>query len=327
MLGGYSPSYLLYLQPFIMLYMPQLMRFLILLLMGLVPIPLFAQFLSVDFQSSITENEVEVYVEGQLFTKLIYADTLAKYVLYPLYTASGIEVTRGYPISPRPGESTDHPHQVGFWFTFGDVNGIDFWNSHSGSSTEEQSKYGMIRLTEPPLTDIVHASITVHADWLDPRGNILLKERSVFHFDGSSDTRTIRRETRLTAHDDDIRMNGNKEGLIGVRVDKDLESANGGRYLNSNGDKGDAVWGKRASWVSLTGKKEQRDITLTFYDVPGNPNYPAWAHARGYGLFALNNLGGQEFDANEKEEVNLVLKKGESVNFMHILTLEESRLP
>lgn len=301
------------------------MRVLIPLIIGLLPLSLCAQYLSVDFQSSPEKKEIEVYLEGRLFTKLLYPDSLTKYVLYPLYSAAGIEITRGYPLAPRKGEQTDHPHQIGLWFTFGDVDGVDFWNNSSARLPEERYKYGSIRVTEAPQTNVSQGNITVNADWVNYKDEILLKEKTVFYFDGSSESRTVRRQTILTAYKD-IHLNGNKEGLIGLRMDRNFESSMTGSYLNANGDKGDDVWGKRSPWVSLTGKKEEREITITLYDVPGNPYYPAWAHARGYGLFALNNLGGQEFNPKD-EKISISLKKGETISFMHILSISESELP
>jgi hypothetical protein len=41
----------------------------------------------------------------------------------------GTVVTRGWPLNPRPGERVDHPHHVGLWFNYENVNGLDFWNN------------------------------------------------------------------------------------------------------------------------------------------------------------------------------------------------------
>src|SRR5262249_18382259 len=60
-------------------------------------------------------NRVDVLVDGQPFTSYIWPDTLKKPVLFPLRTASGTIVTRGYPLESRAGERTDHPHHVGLW--------------------------------------------------------------------------------------------------------------------------------------------------------------------------------------------------------------------
>ena len=54
----------------------------------------------------VTPNEaaqrVDVTVDGQPFTSYIYPNTIKKPVLYPLRTASGLEITRGWP-EARPG--------------------------------------------------------------------------------------------------------------------------------------------------------------------------------------------------------------------------------
>ena len=73
------------------------------------------------------ERRVDVSVGGKPFTAYIYPTSIKKPVLFPLRSATGTAVTRGFPLEPRPGERADHPHQVGAWFTYGDVNGIDFW--------------------------------------------------------------------------------------------------------------------------------------------------------------------------------------------------------
>src|SRR5919201_1057880 len=72
---------------------------------------------------SIVRNDaarrVDVLVGGKPFTSYIYPASIKKPVLYPLRTASGTIVTRGFPLEPHPTERTDHPHQVGAWFTYG----------------------------------------------------------------------------------------------------------------------------------------------------------------------------------------------------------------
>ena len=59
-----------------------------------------------------------------------------------------------------------------------------------------------------------------------------------------------------------------------------------GMYYGSTGLKGDSVWGSKGNWVMLNGKKEGKEITIGIIDHPLNVGYPAYWHARGYGLFA-----------------------------------------
>ena len=78
-------------------------------------------------QISVNEaaRRVDVTVDGQPFTSYVWPERLKKPVLYPIRTASGTVITRGYPLDPRPGERVDHPHHVGLWLNHGDVNGLE----------------------------------------------------------------------------------------------------------------------------------------------------------------------------------------------------------
>ncbi|MEJ0083974.1 MAG: hypothetical protein WDM78_24210 [Puia sp.] len=59
------------------------------------------------------ENKIEILIGHSLFSRFIYPDSLEKPVLFPIYDAGGIVVTRGFPMEPRPGEPTDHPPPPG----------------------------------------------------------------------------------------------------------------------------------------------------------------------------------------------------------------------
>ena len=90
------------------------------------------------------DRRVDVLIDGQPFTSYIWPVRLKKPVLYPIRAASGTLVTRGFPLDPRPGERVDHPHHVGLWFNYGDVNNLDFWNNSDAIPAAQASKYGTI---------------------------------------------------------------------------------------------------------------------------------------------------------------------------------------
>ena len=46
-------------------------------------------------------KRVDIVIDGKPFTSYIYPPSLKKPVLYPLRTAAGTLVTRGYPLEPR----------------------------------------------------------------------------------------------------------------------------------------------------------------------------------------------------------------------------------
>ena len=60
-----------------------------------------------------TGKRLDVTIDGKPFTSYIYPDDIMKPVLYPLRTADGTLITRGWPMDPRPGERVDNPHHVG----------------------------------------------------------------------------------------------------------------------------------------------------------------------------------------------------------------------
>jgi hypothetical protein len=89
-----------------------------------------------------------------------------------------------------------------------------------------------------------------------------------------------------------------------------------GMFTSSTGLKGDAVWGTRNDWVYLSGVKNDMTIAFGIFDHPENPGYPAYAHARGYGLFSVNNLGQNAYDPKQEKKV-YNLAKGESITLRH----------
>ena len=317
--------------------MKQTVLVIALLLSGIMS--LWAQKSEVKFVSKEGDKKVEVYVDNKLFTAYIYPDDMEKQSLYPINSASGKTITRGYPYNPRPFERIDHPHHVGLWFNFGDVNGLDFWNNSFAIKAEEKHKYGTVKFKKITSQNPKKGTLVTIADWVDSKDNILLEEETTYIFSATKTSRTIERVTKLTAKQE-VMFTENKEGLIGLRVDRAFEEpstkaekfldANGietavpvmnndgvnGVYRNADGFKGGDVWSKRSPWVALSANKEGEVITIVIIDHSKNPNYPAWSHARGYGLFATNNLGGRAFE-EDATPVKINLKPGRTLTFRH----------
>jgi hypothetical protein len=293
----------------------------------------------VVFTADEANKKMDVSVNGKYFTSLIYPDDMEKPVLYPIITVSGKEITRGYPLNPRPFERTDHPHHVGLWFSFGDVNGLDFWNNSFAIKPEDKPRYGSIKFRKIEEMDPKSGKLVTTSDWVDFNNNVLLNEKTTYFFGENDSIRTIERITELIARQQ-VTFTENKEGLIGMRMDRAFEEPSdkpekfldaqgnvtevpvlnnegvNGVYRNAEGLKGGDVWGKRSRWVALRAEKEGEVITVVILDHPQNPNYPGWSHARGYGLFAHNNLAGKAVDKGG-QPVKLELQPGEKIVFKH----------
>ncbi len=327
------------------------MKKILTLCLGLVGFSTWAQKLPITFKS--TKSSIDVLVGGKPFTSYYFPgeSILKKAVLFPLISAQGTTITRGYPMAPRPGERVDHPHHVGMWLNYEDVNGFDYWNNSTNIIASLQNhKMGTIVHTSVMKQDPKKGLLEVSADWIDNdgKGQKVLQEKTTYIFSGTSDSRTIDRVTTLTAVADQVLFKDVKDGMFAIRVARQLEipsnkpdvftDAHGvetkvpvmdntgvsGNYLSSEGVEGEAVWSTRAKWMNLHGVMDNHPISVTIFDHPSNVSYPIYWHARGYGLFAVNPLGAKVF-SNGKDERNLTLKKGESVTFRY-RTLISDRL-
>jgi len=293
-----------------------------------------------------SKSKVDVIIGGKLFTSYCYPANIEKPFLYPVIAPNGSVITRGFPIEPRKGERVDHPHHIGIWFNHGSVNNLDFWNNSSAIPAARKDTYGHIAHQKiAKLKSGKTGTLEIVANWDDNKGNTLLTENTTYVFSGDENSRTIDHISKLTAVNGTVTIGETKEGLIAIRVDRAFEMPSNesliftddkgipttvkatdntgvtGMYTSSKGLKGDAVWGTRNDWVLLSGTKDNVLITFGLFDNPKNPGYPAYAHARGYGLFSINNLGQNAYDSKQEKKI-YTLAKGESMTLYHRFYLQ-----
>jgi hypothetical protein len=288
-------------------------------------------------------RRVNVSIDGQPFTAYIWPTSLDKPVLFPLRSAKGTPVTRGYPLDPRPGERIDHPHHAGLWFNYGNVNHFDFWNNSTAIKPEDKPKMGDVvqRAILSTKSGAAAGELEVAADWITGTQQLILKEHTRLIFRGGPDYRSIDRITTLQSVSEKVVFHDDKEGLLGLRVARALEmpsdkpevftdasgrptlvpkldnSGVNGVYLTSEGKKGEAAWGTRGRWCMLSGLVGQEPVTIAILDHPSNPGFPTYWHARGYGLFAANPLAPNIFSDGKEPAMNFSLAPNASVTFRY----------
>ncbi len=306
---------------------------------------------TIELQVNDAEKKVDVLVDGKLFTSYIYPNNVKKPVLWPVMSQAGNMLTRSFPMINKEGDRSDHPHHVGVWLNYGDVNGLDFWNNSEAIAPEKRDGYGTIyhKSIEKAKSGKGKALLITKSDWKSPDNTVMLNEETSFEFIAKEHVRIIDRVTTLKAAIDQVKFTDNKEGMFAIRVARELElpsekptelvDSHGivtkvkkmdntyvkGNYRSAKGVEGKEVWGTRCRWMKLASEINGENVALVIIDHPSNVGYPTYWHARDYGLFASNTLG-QKIFSNGKKELNFSLKKGESVTFKYRLVVASGLL-
>jgi len=263
-------------------------------------------------QVRFARDQISVDVDGKPFTTFHYGAESGKPYLAPLRSASGKIVTRHFPMEEIPGESRDHLHHTGLWFSYDDVNGVKFWENDPSYT---KPHIGRIVVRNAEWKDGGRTgTLTATMDWRDPDGKVLLAETRNMGFASDPALRTIDFTITLTAAVD-VTFGDTKEGAFAIRLADAFTERKGARMVDADGRATMAkVWGKRSYWVDYTAEVEGERLGVAMFDHPQNPRHPTYWHARDYGLFALNPFGKNAFDPDQ-EESHWKLPAGQKVVF------------
>jgi hypothetical protein len=258
-----------------------------------------------------------VSLDGQPFTEYLVKSG-SKPILYPLIGPTGQGVTRNWPMQTDvPGEKDrDHPHQRSLWFTHGDVNGIDFWSEGKGRIEHRE----FVKVEGGP-----EGTIVTRNDWLSPDGSqVVCQDERTFRFGGNGEQRWIDVTLAIKATNGPVKFGDTKEGSFGVRVASSVrvDSKQGGKIVNSEGQSNAAAWGKPAPWVDYHGPVGDQTVGVAILNHPTSFGFPSHWHVRTYGLFAANPFGLSDFTAG-KEKGEYTLPAGETLTLRYRVLLHK----
>src|SRR5688572_14960864 len=132
-----------------------------------------------------TDAGVEVAIDGKPFTTYLLKSG-AKPILWPVVGPTGKEMTRAWPMREgNADEKTDHIHQRSFWFTHGNVNGIDFWAETAKPEVQGRIEHKELVKAEGGET----GTIVTKNDWTGPDGTVLLHDERTLHLGSDGTTR------------------------------------------------------------------------------------------------------------------------------------------
>lgn len=266
-------------------------------------------------------EKISIEVGGKPFTDFYVAGAdVTKPYLHPLRTASGIYVTRMWPmenVDEEKDTKKDHKHQRGLWFAHEKVNGLDFWNNEASYTTPKRGKIVLKKLGK--ITNgKKRGSIAATFDWTDLAGEPLLTEQRIMNFFDDPALRTIDFDITLTAIQK-ATFGDAKDGLFGIRMRPVLQEDGGtGAISNAEGLTGEKqAWGKPSAWCDYSGEIDGHKVGIAILDHPGNPRHPVRWHVRGYGLFAANPFGLAAFTNDKSMDGALTLEAGGKLRFRY----------
>jgi hypothetical protein len=281
--------------------------------------------------------QIDVIINGKPFTSYLHTPDPAKPlvvpgilqtkpVLHPVLSPSGVAMTRAYPFANVPGESPDHPHHMGIYFTMDRVgsDANNFW----GNSKEPLPAIKHVKVTGKK-EGTGSAILKTASDWIGKDGKPVVKEdREMVFMVLDPSTYAIDFNMSLEPVSGDVSFGNTKEGMFAFRIAQFLTEKATGRYLNSEGGELEAgVWGKRANWVRLQGETDGKKLGIVILSHPTSTNSPTYWHARGYGCFSVNPLGQLDFQKELKvpdpKPFDLKLKPGQKAWFKYRVIIYE----
>jgi len=277
----------------------------------------------------VSKDKIDILVDGKLFTSYQKGKDGEKPIFFPVNSPKGNMINRGWPMmedvpDEAPKKERDHVHHQSFSYTYGNVNGLDFWAEPQDSSRNGKIIHReLVRKVEKGS----QAELELTADWVTPDGKILLKENKIVVIHAATNYRAIDLTITLTAQDT-AHFGDTKEGMFGIRVTPSLKDKNeASGYINNKGQKGAGeCWGQRAEWVTLQGPVKDEVISVGIFVHPSSINFPPYWHARDYGLFTANPFGRKMYTKGKEAPLELTLKPGENFTFKARLMIQGKKM-
>lgn len=264
-------------------------------------------------------GKIEISIDGKPFSNLYYGPEWATPFLHALRSASGVIVTRGYPVEKIEGENQDHVWHHGLWYAHGDINGVDFWRDLAPEKT------GRMVVRSKPRTS--GSTVSLDAELVTPGQKVIGSIGEVFRFGRSSVNHIV--DVRVSIRADQgvpLKLGDTEEGSLGLRLADEFREERGVAMSNSEGESGRKIWGKRARWVDYSTTIKGEKLGVVVLDHPANPKHPTYWHARHYSLCAANPFGEHDFEKDKSRDGSVSIPEGGKLEFRYRVVIHPGSL-
>lgn len=265
---------------------------------------------------NLEKDRIAVDIDGKAFTNLYMGLAANKPFLYPLRTASGKKVTRGYPVEPLETDPTDHPHQKGLWVGSEHLSNMDFWENDSSYKRPHMGRVVFKDVLESHA-EADRGSFTILADWINEHGeSVLTEKRKIIFYAEPANSRMFDVELELKPKQE-VTFEDHHDAVIGIRLGPAFDEKNGGRPVNAQGLTGEAkVRGQRSEWVDWGTDLEGEAVGVALLDHPSNYSFPTRWHVRSMGLLVASPFAQRTYDP-EAADNSKTLGAGETLRLRY----------
>jgi hypothetical protein len=280
-------------------------------------------------------DAVAIEINGQPFSTFYFGNAVNMPHLHPLRTASGTAVTRGFPVTPLPGDATDRPNHrgltIGAQRVRGPLQGLsarlfswgqNFFDNDPSNAGPDKGDIVFKQLTGAE-GGAERGTLSSTAHWISHQGQLwLVERRKMTFYTKPADCRMFDVDLELEAAEP-VTFSDYQSSIIAVRLDLPFDDHYGGRALIASGAVNEeGARGRRSPWLDWTATlRNGEKVGVAMFDHPKNLNYPTRWQVRAKGFFMANPFGGNVFArydptaANENAEYTM--KRGDKLRLRY----------
>jgi len=190
---------------------------------------------------------------------------------YPVHTPCGRQVT----IS----SAYRYNHHRSIFIGHANVNGFNFF--HDNNPTRPNLGDIVLEDSELEQSDGT-VRLRTSNGWIPNSGERVLSEQRDITWTPGNRVHVLDVSSTLSPHSGDVTFARENHAYLGVRVADTMDVEDGGKILNSNGQKNEeGTMGQMADWVDYSGEVAGRQVGVTLMRHPNNPPSPYFV--RDYG--------------------------------------------